>query len=92
MDGMLARWALAMQEYDFQIVYRKGDLNGNADVLSRWTYLEETPCAITQMVPQYTSEQLLTTQLSDRVIARLLEACTKFRFRPLGREWRKYPL
>ena len=34
MDGMLARWALAMQEYNFQIVYRKADLNGNADVLS----------------------------------------------------------
>ena len=34
MDGMLARWSLAMQEYDFQILYRKDVLNGNADALS----------------------------------------------------------
>lgn len=35
MEGMLCRWALAMPEYDFQIVYRKGTLNANADALSR---------------------------------------------------------
>ena len=30
MEGMLCHWALAMQEYDFQIVYRKDTLNANA--------------------------------------------------------------
>ena len=34
MEGMLCRWALAMQEYDFHIVYRKGSLSANADALS----------------------------------------------------------
>ena len=34
MEGMLCRWALAMQEYDFEIVYCKGSLNTNADSLS----------------------------------------------------------
>ena len=48
MDGMLARWALAMQECDFQIVYRKGVLNGNVDALSLLSYFNEIPCAITQ--------------------------------------------
>ena len=28
MEGLLCRWALALQEYDFQIMYRKGSQNG----------------------------------------------------------------
>ena len=35
MEGMLCRWALAMQEYSFCIEYHKGALNSNADALSR---------------------------------------------------------
>ena len=34
MEGMLFRWALAMQEYTFKIVYREGSANTNADALS----------------------------------------------------------
>ena len=30
MEGMLCRWSLAIQEYDFAIVYRKGSANSNA--------------------------------------------------------------
>ena len=35
MEGLLARWALAIQEYDFTISYRKGCQNNNADALSQ---------------------------------------------------------
>ena len=35
MEGLLCRWTLAIQEYDFQIEYKKGSQNGNADALSR---------------------------------------------------------
>ena len=35
MEGMLSRWALAMQEFCFTIEYQKGSLNSNADALSR---------------------------------------------------------
>ena len=33
-EGLLCRWALCLQEYDFSIVYRKGTQNQNADALS----------------------------------------------------------
>ena len=40
MEGLLACWALATQEYDLTISYRKGSANGNADTLScKLTYV-----------------------------------------------------
>ena len=38
MEGLLCRWALALQEYSFTIVYRRGALNANADSLSRCSH------------------------------------------------------
>ena len=34
-EGQLARWLEALQEYQLQIVHRKGHLHGNADTMSR---------------------------------------------------------
>lgn len=36
--GRLARWALQLQQFDFEIVHRAGKSNGNADALSRRSY------------------------------------------------------
>ena len=35
LNGRLARWTLALQQYDLQIFHRPGHSNGNADGLSR---------------------------------------------------------
>ena len=51
MEGLLARWALAIQEYDFTIVYRKGTENVNADALSRRPEPPNHECAATSSVP-----------------------------------------
>ncbi|GBM48877.1 Retrovirus-related Pol polyprotein from transposon 297 [Araneus ventricosus] len=34
-EGQIARWIQRLQEYDFEIQYRKGTFHGNADALSR---------------------------------------------------------
>ena len=36
--GRLARWALQLQQYDFEIIHRPGAQNGAADALSRRSY------------------------------------------------------
>ena len=70
MEGLLARWALAFQEYDFIITYRKGSENQNADALSRQF---EHHSAATAINLQFT-EDLKLHQRQDKVICQLYKA------------------
>lgn len=36
-NGRLLRWSLALQEFSFDVVYKKGKQHGNADCLSRYS-------------------------------------------------------
>ncbi len=43
LNGRLMRWAMALQPYNFNVEYRKGAQNGNADGLSRQAWEEPQP-------------------------------------------------
>lgn len=87
MEGMLCRWALALQEYDFVITYRKGQSNGNADALSRRAVNQ---CAFTQTVPLYSTD-LCIAQQADRVLSKVLAARKKSDQFPTGSQWNYQP-
>ena len=72
MEGLLCRWALAMEEYNFQIVYCKGTLNGNADALSCRPHSISAPVAMTSTTKQITDVQ--QTQQNDSVFNQIYYA------------------
>lgn len=43
LEGQLARWLERLEQYDFEILYRKGNFHLNADGLSRCP-CEKNPC------------------------------------------------
>ena len=71
MEGMLALWSLAIQEYDFKIVYRKGSSNTNADALSR---IPKKMCVITTQLPHYSPMALRASQSNDDTLSVVLQA------------------
>ena len=50
--GRLARWALMLQQYSFDIIHRPGCQNGNADALSRRPYPTTNLNALQQSDPE----------------------------------------
>ena len=84
----LCRWALAIQEYDFNIIYRKGSLNSNADALSRQ---QPTTCAITVEWPQQSLVALRQSQETDSTISKVLHARLSKATAPHTQQWKTYP-
>ena len=64
MEGRLCRWALALQEFDFTIKYRRGSSNANADALSRVPTILST-FAGTVTVPELTLEDVAQEQSKE---------------------------
>ena len=89
MEGLLCRWSLAMQEYDFTIKYRKGCLNGNADALSR--VYSPVSTAATQVSTESIKADLYAAQQGDPVIQLLASALHNLPDKPTGRQWRHPP-
>ena len=88
MEGLLCRWSLAMQEYDFTI-YRKGCLNGNTDALSR--VYSPVSTAATQVSTESIKADLYAAQQADPVIQLLASALHNLPDKPTGRQWRHPP-
>ena len=88
MERLLARWALAIQEYDFTIQHRKGLVHRNADALSRKDYSDPEHTAATTQLPLLT-EDLRQQQLTDSVIHEIHEAHP--RNNSTTPRWHKFP-
>ena len=54
--GKLARWALQLQHYDFEIIHRPGASNGNADAISRLPFSNDHITAIDSPGTEYYTE------------------------------------
>uniref|UniRef100_A0A5S6Q2Y1 RNA-directed DNA polymerase n=1 Tax=Trichuris muris TaxID=70415 RepID=A0A5S6Q2Y1_TRIMR len=52
-DGKFARWALALQEFNFRVKYRPDERN-HADPLSRQLNVIQAPCAVAVVEPEIT--------------------------------------
>lgn len=89
MEGILCRWALALQEYDFDIVHRKGSLNGNADALSR---LPENHRATKVSVPLFNCADLHQSQIEDGTISEVLQTRQNYSSPPKATRSNKQPL
>ena len=93
MEGLLCRWALEMQEYDFTIKYRKGNQNSNADALSRRVHVHpEVTTAATQVLSDPFKARLHTAQLEDTVTKQVFTALQTSSQQQQGRSWRHQPL
>ena len=76
MEGLLARWALAIQEYDFHIVYRKGQHNNNADALSQKAHRPLDVTAASVALPA-AMEDIRQSQQSNATILEIRKALLK---------------
>ena len=68
--GRLARWALLLQQYNFDIIHRPGCQNGNADALSRRPYPTTNLNALQQSDPdidKIREKQRKDPELSERM-------------------------
>jgi transposase InsO family protein len=90
LEGMLGRWALALQEYSFTVVYRRGSQNTNADALSRRreTGMATLPTAVTRADMQTPLSDILAAQKQDQVI-KLVAQALKLSSHPATIDWRK---
>ena len=71
--GRLWRWGVLIQEYDFDIIHRRGKENINADALSRsHDENREGSCSVTKVILFPDFEELSKQQLDDRIIGRVI--------------------
>ena len=91
MEGLLCWWALAMQEFDFVIKYRKGCQNGNVNELSR--HIPPNPAvAATQLSSDSIKKDIQEAQQADPILQVVYEAVQQHIYRPISCQWHQSPL
>ncbi|KAK9704205.1 hypothetical protein QE152_g28430 [Popillia japonica] len=81
-NSKLQRWKIKLSEYDYTVVYKKGEINRNADALSRVEiHYQEEEASTT---PQVTNEELEetfnalgTTEITSEDVDRVLQTLTE---------------
>ena len=68
LEGRLARWALALQPFQFTIKYRPGSQHGNADAMTKPTVAQKFPTSelIKENDEQVTSAVTATVTTTDQ--------------------------
>uniref|UniRef100_A0A5S6PZG1 RNA-directed DNA polymerase n=2 Tax=Trichuris muris TaxID=70415 RepID=A0A5S6PZG1_TRIMR len=94
MEGKIARWALALQEFDFSVSYCPGRAN-RADPISRGHETNAPPpkCAVTRVQSAITDDELRTAQRNDPILSEVIQEL-EYRARPFERlssKWKKSP-
>ena len=93
MEGRLCRWALALQEFDFKITYRRGSSNANADALSRVPAIQvETSelCSTTLITPELTTRRIQEEQQRDAVLQQVIQHLTSWNSTSKP-NWKQFP-
>ena len=89
----MARWLEALQEYNFQIVHRQGQLHGNADAMSRKpcnkrgrhnhiTNEENIDVYLVQQIPGHTDQDFRKLQFDDPSIGFVFKAKEEHKLPP----------
>jgi hypothetical protein len=87
-NAQLLRWALQLEDFDFEVVHRAGKLNANADSLSRITIPEtrmedETKSdEISEPAPTPATSESKTDESSDILLITEIELPSRYHLDP----------
>ncbi|UYV67607.1 K02A2.6-like, partial [Cordylochernes scorpioides] len=83
-SGRLARWALRLQEYNVNVVYKNGRKHQDADCLSRNPIEANNPGETGDDIPTLAAlTDIVAEQRKDPVIVRISEECQRRKHAPL---------
>ena len=92
MEGLLCKWSLSLQEFDFNIEYRKGALNTNADALSRCHEKGTRQQNVAAALINSGDADLQKAQQQDQHIAKIYDHFVSSSNQPSDKAWKQQPL
>ena len=73
----IARWLLQLEEYDYTIIYKPGNIHSNADVMSRLPMYDESEPAVRaidliELSSSITMDEIRDAQQNDEMVQRII--------------------